>query len=114
MVAKIAGKDVTTKKENATTAALTVTAAKKKDLEMDAMAPLEEKPDTDVFWNQVVVPLNAKIRNLQVGTIDGVNYVKNMSYLGIIVIKRGGSTAIIKSVENFVKSHVTNANHLKI
>ena len=48
-MAKIAGKDVTTKKENATTAALTVTVAKKIDLEMDAMAPLEEKTDTDVF-----------------------------------------------------------------
>ena len=48
-MAKIAGKDVTTKKENATTAALMVSAAKKKDLEMDAMAPLEEKPTTNVF-----------------------------------------------------------------
>ena len=48
-MAKIAGKDVTTNKENATTAALTVTAAKKKSLEMDAMAPLEEKMNTNVF-----------------------------------------------------------------
>jgi len=55
-------------------------------------------------------PLNAKIRNLQNGTIIGVNYVKNMSDLGINVI-RYGVTAIIKNVKNFAKRHVTIANH---
>ena len=55
--------------------------------------------------------MNAKIRNLQVGTIIGVTYVKNMLDLGINVI-RYGVTAIIKSVEKFAKRHVTNANHL--
>ena len=49
MVAKIAWQDVTTIKENATTAASMATAAKKKWLEMDAMAPLEERMDTNVF-----------------------------------------------------------------
>jgi len=49
MVEKIAGQDVRTNKENATTAALMVTAAGKEQLEMDAMAPLEEKRNTNVF-----------------------------------------------------------------
>ena len=48
-MAKIAGQNVTTNKENVTTAALMVSAAKKERLEMDAIAPLEEKTDTNVF-----------------------------------------------------------------
>ena len=42
-----------------------------------------------------------------------VTYVKNMSDLGINVIKYG-LTAITKSVENFAKRHVINANLLQI
>ena len=50
MVAKIAGQDVRANKENATTAASMATAAEKDgQLEMDAMAPLEEKRNTNVF-----------------------------------------------------------------
>jgi len=49
-VAKIAGQDVRANKENATTAASMATAAEKDgQLEMGAMAPLEEKTDTNVF-----------------------------------------------------------------
>ena len=57
--------------------------------------------------------MNAKIRSLQFGRITTwhsmVTFVKTMLNLIINVIKHGGSTAIIKSVENFVKRHVTNA-----
>ena len=60
--------------------------------------------------------MNAKIRNLQFGRITTwqrmVTFVITMLDLGNIVIKHGGNTAIIKSVENFAKRHVTNANHL--
>ena len=61
--------------------------------------------------------MDAKIHNLQVGTIIGVNcaIMSQEKYLTfqIVVIKHGG-TAIIKTVENFVKSLVINANHLQI
>ena len=57
--------------------------------------------------------MNAKIRSLQFGRITTwqsmVTFVKTMLNLIINVIKHGGSTVIIKSVENFVKRHVTNA-----
>jgi len=117
MVAKIAGQDVRANKENATTAASMATAAEKDgQLEMDAMAPLEEKTDTNVFWNQVVVPMNAKIHSLQIGRITTwqtmVTFVITTLDLGNIVIQNGGSSAMVKNVENFVKRHVTNANHL--
>ena len=49
-MAKIAGQDVRANKENATTAAsMAIAAEKDGQLEMDAMAPLEEKTDTNVF-----------------------------------------------------------------
>ena len=57
--------------------------------------------------------MNAKIHSLQFGRITTwqsmVTFVKTMLNLIINVIKHGGSTVIIKSVENFVKRHVTNA-----
>ena len=58
--------------------------------------------------------MNAKIRSLQFGKITTwqvmVTFVKTTLNLGINVIKNGGITVIIKSVENFVKRHVTIAN----
>ena len=61
--------------------------------------------------------MDVKIHNLQAGTIIGVNCVimsqgKNLAFQ-IVVIKHG-IIAIIKTVENFVKSLVINANHLQI
>ena len=57
--------------------------------------------------------MNAKIRSLQIGRITTwqtmVTFVINMLDLGNIVIQYGGSSAMVKNVENFVKRHVTNA-----
>ena len=56
--------------------------------------------------------LNARIRHLKFGkpsmNLSMVTYVKNMSDLGINVIKYG-LTATTKNVENFAKRHVTHA-----
>merc|ERR1740122_671959 len=57
--------------------------------------------------------LNARIQHLKFGNqtiwnLNMVTYVKNMSDLGINVIKYG-LTAITKNVENFAKRHVTHA-----
>ena len=56
--------------------------------------------------------MNAKIRNLQVGTMAGVTYVKDMLDLICFYVILIGSTAILKIVKNFAKRHVTYANHL--
>ena len=53
MVARSAGHNVTTNKENATTAASMVYAAKKVRLEMDAMALLEDPPSNINVYSRV-------------------------------------------------------------
>merc|ERR1712051_1112045 len=66
--------------------------------------------------NAQITHLYAKMCHLKFGNpsmkLSMVTYVKNMSDLGINVIKYG-PTAITKNVENFAKRHVTNANLLQ-
>merc|ERR1719464_1558283 len=67
--------------------------------------------------NAQITHLSAKMCHLKFGNpsmkLSMVTYVKNMSDLGINVIKYG-LTAITKSVENFPKRHVTHAQILQI
>ena len=62
--------------------------------------------------------MDAKIHNhLHFGRIVGVNcaIMSQEKYLAFrIVVIKHGITVIIKTVENFVKSLVINANHLQI